>query len=167
VHEVSRAVVAGVGAVLAVLIATFLWVLVLRSEPVGDLRSDGVPVVDVQVDRVVATTADGRDALASVTLRMRDEDTPAPLRTVAARTPTPVPGEYMVPGKRLPNTPAPTSADALMRDRVAAAVGRLTYAQTAGEQGKTLLRETIRDAANQVLPEQPVVEVFVREYLVK
>jgi hypothetical protein len=159
--------VVGLGVALATLLAALLWVLFLRSDPIGVVVIDGVATIDVQVDRVVATTADGRDALASVTLRMREDDTPPALRVIAAHTPTPIPGEYMMPGKRLPATPRPNSADALVRDRVAAAVGRLTYEQAAGERGKKLLRETVRDAANQGLPGQPVAQVFVREYLVK
>ena len=104
----------------------------------------------------------------SVTLRLREADTPKELRTIAAWTPTPLLDQAAAAaGKRIPPAPDPTSAESLVRQQVGAAVSRLSYDQVAGPNGKDLLRQSVRDAANQMLPGQPVEDVYLREYLVK
>jgi hypothetical protein len=122
---------------------------------------------DVPVERVIARQPDGREVLGSFVLRLRADATPSQLRTVAERTPTPTPDENAPPRPiRTPAVPE-GSAESLVRERVGAAMSSLTYQQTSGEEGKALLRQTVRDAVNASLPGAPVEEVYIREYLVQ
>jgi hypothetical protein len=121
--------------------------------------------VDVHVDRVMTGQADGRTALGSFTLRMRSDGVPQQLRAGAGLPPTPVPDGPGRPRREV--TPRAGSAEALVRDGIAQAVGGLTYQQTAGEAGKERLRQTVKESVNKVLPGAPVEQVFIREYLVQ
>ena len=162
------AVVAAVAAGVAIVVAVVVWLFVPAAAQPGFLRGAafGGPAapMDVPIDRVIAREADGRQSLTSVTLRMKPDTTPDQLRTIAARTPTPVRDD--APPPRDANPPA-GSAEALVRDKIGEAVSGLTYQATAGEQGKDRLRQAIRDSVNSALPGAPVEQVYIREYWVQ
>ena len=160
-------VVAGAVAAVVVLLALLVLLLVPAEARPGFLGGGPPPgtSIDVPVDRVIARLPDGRTALGSFTLRMRADEAPSQLRTIAARTPTPV-REDAPPPSGTPRA-AGGSAESLVREKVADAMASLSYQRTAGEAGKELLRQTVRDAVNESLPGAPVQQVYIREYLVQ
>ena len=153
------------------MVALTVWLVVpsrvLPAAFVGAGGRGGASSYDVPVERVLARQRDGREALGSFVLRMRADATPSQLRTVAERTPTPTPDEN-APARPIRTPAVPQgSAESLVRERVGAAMSSLSYQQTAGEEGKALLKQTVRDAVNAALPGAPVEEVYIREYLVQ
>lgn len=136
-----------------------------RVDPGGPRTAGGEPAIDVPIDRVLSRLPDGREALGSFTLRFRESAAPARLKEVAARTPTPIPFDQLRSEMR--PTPSANQSEALLRDRVGEAIGGFSYHETTGEIGKERLRRAIHEAVNQALPDSPVDQVFIREWIVQ
>lgn len=127
-------------------------------------ESSGPPTIDVEVENLIAAMADGRQARGTYTLRLREGQSPGQLIEAAGRTPTPE--TQGKPGVAKPPTNL-NPTESLVRDTVNAAMSRLSYEETKAADGKQVLKDAIRESVNKVLPGGPVVDVFVREYLVQ
>jgi hypothetical protein len=164
--DLARAIVAALVSAFLVLLAAFGLVYAMRTDAVSP--SGGASeerFVDVPVERVVTDLPDGRHALVSLTLRLREEAAPAGLVAVASYTPTPTGGSERA--ERAAAVRHPPTAESIVREQVMLAVRGVTFDDAAPELGKTRLKESVRDAVNAVLPGEPVSEVYLREYLVK
>jgi hypothetical protein len=160
-------VVVATATMLVTIVLALGWAFLMQ--PAADRASrgpGGAATSDVNVENVLSHLADGRDVRGSFTLRMREGAAPRSLRAVARLTPTP--GQWLIlAGVKTPVPRQPGSVELSLRDRVADALSSLTYADTAGEDGRARLRDTVRDSVNGVLPGAPVTQVFVRDFLVK
>jgi flagellar basal body-associated protein FliL len=164
--DLARAIVAALASALLVLLAAFGLVYLMRTDafsPSSGANEEGF--VDVPVERVVTDLLDGRHALVSLTLRVREGAAPAGLVAVAAYTPTPAGGSERA--ERVAAARHPPNAESIVREQVTLAVRGMTFDAAAPELRKTRLKECVRDAVNAALPGEPVSEVYLREYLVK
>ena len=168
--------VRGVGAVALLLTAaTALFVFAL-ARPLGPAVGLGEPTrggvdqlgrpltVDVPVENVISKLPDGRAARGSFYLRMRQDAAPEQL-IQAARTTRPSPTPE--PGPRPAGPITGTSAESRVREAVNNAMAGLRYEEIAGEAGKERLKNAVRDAVNGALPESPVEQVYLKEYIVQ
>lgn len=164
--DLARAIVAALGSALFVLLAAFGLVYLTRTNALSSGANLGEErFVDVPVERIVTDLPDGRHALVSLTLRLREETAPAGLVAVAAYTPTPSGGSERA--ERVSAARQPPTAESIVREQVTMAVRGMTFDAAAPDLSKTRLKQSVRDAVNAALPGEPVEEVYLREYLVK
>jgi hypothetical protein len=131
----------------------------------GGVDQFGRPItVDVPVENVISKLPDGRVARGGFYLRMREDAAPDQLVQLARATrPTPT----AEPGPRSAGPITGTSAEARTREAVNNAMAGLRYEEIVGEAGKERLKNAVRDAVNGALPEAPVEQVYLKEYIVQ